>query len=122
MHFTIPSQKNKACSSKCPRKANMDETVKIYFKALLPRQKVDGPAVVDLPEDVVEVLAVPPEAVDVVVEALDAAEVSVKDVAAGLEKKEPSTLRRSCYARFGVILTCFGKLGSRFKPIRVARH
>ena len=65
----------------------MDETVKIYSKALLPRQKVDGPAVVDLPEDVVEVLAVPPEAVDVVVEALDAAEVSVKDVAAGLEKK-----------------------------------
>ena len=54
---------------------------------MLPRQKVDGPAVVDLPEDVVEVLAVPPEAVDVVVEALDAAEVSVKDVAAGLEKK-----------------------------------
>jgi len=52
----------------------------------LPWQEVDSSAVVDLPEYVVKVLAVSPEAVNVVVEAGDAAEVSVEDVSAGLEK------------------------------------
>ena len=51
---------------------------------MLPWQEINGPSIVDLPENLVKVVAVPPERVGVVVEAVDAAEVRVEDVAASL--------------------------------------
>ena len=52
-----------------------------------PRQEVDGASVVDLPEDLVEVVAVPPEVVGVVVEASNSAKVGVENISASLSKK-----------------------------------
>jgi len=52
-----------------------------------PWQEVDSSSIVDLPEDLVEVVAVSPEVVGVIVEASNSAKVGVENISASLIKR-----------------------------------